>query len=230
MDGLLLLDKPPGWTSFDVVNKVRSLLAQETGQPRKKIKVGHTGTLDPMATGLLILTVGAYCKRAQEWSRQDKDYEGEITLGATSNTDDAEGEITETGQTKIPTPAEVVAALEAFTGEQMQVPPQFSALKVGGQRAYKQARKGQEVKLSARKTTVYALDMISYRYPKIEFRASVSSGTYIRSIARDIGQLFQTGGYLSVLRRTRVGQFLVSDALTIAELNKKPIQAQLIKA
>ncbi len=216
MDGIILVDKPTGWTSHDVVAKVRSILKQKTGQ---KIKVGHTGTLDPAATGLLLILIGSYTKRAGEFSKLDKTYEAELTLGKVSTTGDSEGEIsrqkTVDGR---PGKEEVEKALKSFVGEIQQTPPAFSAIKVSGQRAYKLARRGQEVELQPRKTTVYCLQSTDYRYPKLWLTARVSSGTYIRSLAEDIGQKLGTGAYLSALRRTQIGDFMVKNALKIDDL------------
>jgi tRNA pseudouridine55 synthase len=153
MDGILLVDKPAGWTSHDVVAKVRNTLKAETGQ---KVKVGHTGTLDPMATGLLILVVGSYTKRANEFSKLDKVYEAELTLGATSTTGDKEGEITLISQTK-PTKKAIQAVLSRFEGEILQKPHKYSAVKIDGQRAYKSARAGKTVEIEPRKVKIYEI-------------------------------------------------------------------------
>jgi tRNA pseudouridine55 synthase len=211
MDGYLLVDKPAGWTSHDVVAKVRNILKNESGH---KVKVGHTGTLDPFATGLLILMVGSYTKRAAEFSKLDKTYEAEVTLGSVSTTGDPEGEITQKFD-KVPTQEEINKVLEGFTGEIEQTPHKFSAMKIDGQRAYKLAREGKEVKLEPRKVTVYSIKEVGYNYPKLKFTAEVSSGTYIRSLAEDIGENLGTGAYLSSLRRTKVGKYEVRDAKTI---------------
>lgn len=216
MDGLLLIDKPSGWTSFDVVAKVRGIMKQATGL--KKPKVGHTGTLDPLATGLLVLTLGTYCKRAQEFSKLNKVYEVTMKLGETSTTGDDEGEKIP-GSTYIPSTKEVSDALAAFTGKIMQIPPAYSAIKVNGQRAYKLAREGKPVKLEPRKVTIYEPYNITYSYPEVKFSVKVSSGTYIRSLVQDIGERLKTGGYMTALRRTRVGDFNLSDAQQIEQLN-----------
>lgn len=232
MDGILLIDKPTGWTSHDVVAKVRNILRKETrnkGQETRgplvpscqfpvstspKVKVGHTGTLDPAATGLLVLVVGGYTKRAMEFSKLDKVYEAELTLGSTSTTGDREGEIIQKSAQK-PTLAQVKAALNTFLGEIRQVPPAFSAIKVDGKRAYKMARAGQQVKIEPRTVTIYAIADVKYDYPKLSFTTKVSSGTYIRSLAEDIGEALGAGAYLSALRRTHVGQYKIKDAITI---------------
>lgn len=203
MDGYLLIDKPAGWTSFDVVAKIRGQLKKETG---KKVKAGHTGTLDPFATGLLIIVTGSYTKKASEFSKLDKTYEAELTLGSVSSTGDTEGEITKKSDKK-PTSAEINDVLSQFTGEIQQVPHKFSAIKIGGQRAYKLARAGEKVVLEPRKVTIHSVENVKYDYPTLKFTASVSSGTYIRSLAEDIGEKLGTGAYLCSLRRISVGQF-----------------------
>lgn len=211
MDGILLVDKPAGISSFGVVAKVRKVLSQELG---RKIKVGHTGTLDPLATGLMILVVGSYTKRAARFSNLDKIYEAEMTLGQTSTTADNEGEKTKTSDTK-PDLTEIIEILKQFTGRINQTPPAFSAIKIDGQRAYKLARAGKPVKLKPREVNIYSIDAIDYKYPILKFVTEVSSGTYIRSLAHDIGQALGTGAYLSGLRRVKVGEFDVKDAVNI---------------
>lgn len=222
MDGILLINKPRGWTSHDVVAKVRGVLRKETG--KKKIKVGHAGTLDPQATGLLIILVGKYCKSAQEFLKLDKTYEVEVMLGQTSTTDDQEGEKTHVS-TKKPTKEEVKKVVEQFIGEIMQMPPQFSAIKVDGKRAYSQARAGKEVKLEPRKVTVNKISDIDYDYPHIRFVTDVSSGTYIRSLARDIGQKLEVGAYMSALKRTRIAKYELKNAIS-PELNEFSLRIQ----
>jgi tRNA pseudouridine55 synthase len=214
MDGYLLVDKPAGWTSHDVVGKVRNVLKKEAGH---KIKVGHTGTLDPFATGLLILMIGGYTKRAQEFSKLDKVYVAEIILGKISTTGDPEGEITEKSNKK-PSQKEIENVLKEFTGEIEQTPHKFSAIKVNGQKAYDLARAGKDVVLEPRKVTIYNIEEVEYDYPKLKFTAEVSSGTYIRSLAEDIGEKLGTGAYLSALRRTKVDKFTVENAHSIDEL------------
>lgn len=209
VDGLLLIDKPSGWTSFDVVAKIRGQVKAQTGL--KRPKVGHAGTLDPLATGLLLILVGDYCKKASEYSKLDKTYEVELILGKTSTTDDAEGEITLLSDTK-PTETEVLATLQSFIGEIDQVPPIFSAIKVDGKRAYKLAREGKQPKMKARPVTIHAIDNVTYDYPKVRFTTGVSSGTYIRSLVRDIGQNLGTGAYMTALQRTSTGDFKLENA------------------
>ncbi len=257
-NGLLLVDKPQGWTSFDVVAKVRGLLqaeirrrhteigtcmgsqsgevASSTGECtdndlaskalresdsaivhkcRCKLRVGHTGTLDPMATGLLVLCIGSFTKKVPELIKHDKEYVAEMTLGATSHTGDAEGEIVQSSEFLVPSMSKVQGVLANFVGEQLQTPPAFSALKIGGKKAYELARAGKEVKLEPRVVTIYELELLGYTWPKLEIRCKVSSGTYIRVLAEDIGRNLGTGAYLSVLRRTKVDTYRVADALAI---------------
>ena len=208
MNGIILVDKPAGISSFGVVARVRWLLSQEAG---KKVKVGHTGTLDPFATGLIIVVVGSYCKRAAEFSKLDKVYEARLYLGATSTTGDPEGEQSVISDRQ-PTEDDIRAALEKFTGELTQTPPAYSAIKIGGVRAYKLARQGKEVEMPTRQVTIHALELMSYTYPQVNIRAHVSSGTYIRTLAEDIGRELGVGAYLTALRRTRVGKYSVDDA------------------
>ena len=215
-DEILLIDKPTGMTSFGVVARVRRLLSQRSGG---KVKVGHTGTLDPFATGLMILLVGKGTKRSNEFLKLDKVYEAEIVLGETSTTGDPEGEITETAnRTDEITKTELEAALVQFTGEIQQVPPAFSAIKINGQRAYKLARKGEEVIMPARTVTVYSLELIEYGHPVVRIRAHVSSGTYIRTLAEDIGQTLGVGAYCRGLRRTKVGDYLIEQTTSLNDL------------
>ncbi len=223
MNGLLLIDKPKDWTSFDVVAKVRGILKQ-SGE--NKPKVGHTGTLDPLATGLLVLTLGSYCKRAQEFSKLDKVYEVELKLGITSTTDDEEGAKTVTNQ-PIPDKKATERAIMGFVGEIEQTPPAFSAIKVGGKRAYKLARAGKEVKLEPRKVTIYSIENTKITDKKVTFMVKVSSGTYIRSLARDIGEKLGCGAYMTNLKRTQVGQFDIKNAHQIDSLNVGSINDQL---
>ncbi len=213
MDGLLLVDKPKGWTSFDVVAKIRGIL-KHSGIA--KPKVGHTGTLDPLATGLLVLTLGTYCKRAQEFSKLDKVYEVEMTLGQTSTTGDEEGEKTKISDKK-PTEQEIKKILASFTGDIMQTPPAYSAIKVNGQRAYKLARAGKEVKLEPRPVKIYEITDVKYVYPELTFIARVSSGTYIRSLVQDIGKELGVGAYMTNLRRTSIGPYLLDGSLELKD-------------
>ena len=191
--------------------KVRGVIRRETGQ--KKVKVGHTGTLDPLATGLLVLVVGSYTKRVPELSKVDKTYDVTMKLGESSTTGDEEGNKTWVSDER-PSKEALLAALEAFRGKIAQVPPKYSAVKINGQRAYKLARKGQDVVLEPRNVTVHDMRLTGYDYPYARFTAEVSSGTYIRTLVEDIGQKLGTGAYMTALRRTRVGNFSLEDAVS----------------
>lgn len=223
MDGFLLIDKPAGISSFGVVAKVRWLIKEATGQ---KIKIGHTGTLDPAATGLMILVVGTYCKRASEFSKLGKTYEVGMTLGATSTTGDVEGEITQKS-THRPSPEELRTALNKFVGTISQTPPIYSAIKVNGQRAYKLARAGKEVKIEPRQVTIYSIENVKYKYPKVSFITEVSSGTYIRSLVEDVGTELGTGAYMSALKRTKIANYQLSGAISLQPLSAEIIRAHL---
>lgn len=242
MDGYLLIDKPVGITSHDVVEKVRHILRQAESSKLKaqsrteklsakdfqllatspKVKVGHTGTLDPLASGLMILVLGSYTRRAQEFSKMDKTYEVEVTLGATSATGDAEGPITAHND-KEPRLEEIENVLKDFVGEINQTPHAHSAVKVGGQRAYKLARAGKDFKIEPRRVKIYSIENIKYDYPKLSFTTEVSSGTYIRSLAEDIGSKLGIGAYVSALRRTKVSKFDVKKAAELQKLSKSAI-------
>jgi tRNA pseudouridine55 synthase len=206
-DRIILIDKPPGMTSFGVVARVRRILSERAG---KKVKVGHTGTLDPFATGLMILVAGRECKNAGRYSKLDKVYEATFTLGAISTTGDPEGEFTPVSDT-VPDKTRVLEALDAFRGEITQTPPVFSAIKINGQRAYDLARKGQEVEMPKRQINIYRLELLDYTYPEVKIKAHVSSGTYIRTLAVDLGEKLGVGAYCSQLRRTRVADYDVTD-------------------
>ena len=212
-DGIILVDKPAEMTSFGVVARVRRVLSQQAG---KKVKVGHCGTLDPFATGLLMLCVGKECKNAGTYMKHDKVYEATFRLGQTSTTGDPEGELTEVSSAQ-PTPEDIEHALAQFRGDIQQRPPIFSAIKIDGKRAYKLARDGQEVELPLRTITIHSLELVEYSYPELKIRTHVSSGTYIRSLGVDIGAALGTGAYCSQLRRTSIAKWLVADAQTLAD-------------
>jgi tRNA pseudouridine55 synthase len=219
MQGILLVDKPAGWTSFDVVNYVRKIVAGHEGKKPKNCKVGHTGTLDPFATGLLVLLIGKeYTRKAADLSKVDKTYQVTMKLGETSTTGDPEGEITAVSDTT-PTQETILEALEGFRGQIQQVPPQFSAIKVNGQRAYKLAREGKEVKIEPRKVTINSLELVEYNYPEVKLIANVSSGTYIRTLVEDLGKVLGTGAYTAQLRRTDVGKFCIRDSTEVKKLD-----------
>lgn len=201
-------------TSFGVVARVRRVLSRAAG---KKIKVGHTGTLDPFATGLMILVIGKECKKAGDYSKLDKVYEATIELGKTSTTGDPEGELTLVSDT-VPTRQDIEDTLEVFVGEITQKPPIFSAIKVNGQRAYKLAHKGEVVEIPSRQVNIFSLELLSYSYPNLSIRAHVSSGTYIRTLAEDIGNQLGTGAYCKVLRRTKIASMDISAAVSLNSL------------
>jgi tRNA pseudouridine55 synthase len=227
MQGILLVDKPKTWTSFDVVNYVRRIVANHEGKKPKNTKVGHTGTLDPLATGLLVLLVGKeYTRRAPELTKLDKTYEVVMRLGQTSSTGDEEGEKTAVSDT-VPTSEAVLGALESLQGHIMQVPPAFSAMKINGQRAYKLAREGKTVELEARPATVYSNEFTSYEYPYVRFTSKVGSGTYVRSLVEDLGKILGTGAYMSDLRRTTVGEFDIAGAVTPDKLDSDALAVRL---
>jgi len=213
-NGILLIDKPAGLTSFGVVARVRRVLSQQQG---KKVKVGHTGTLDPFATGLMILVVGKECKNAGNYSKLDKIYEATIRLGQTSTTGDPEGEINDiSGQ--IPTREIIDKVLNQFRGQITQRPPIYSAIKIDGQRAYKLAREGKVIEMPERQVTIYNLDVIDYSYPELKIKVSVSSGTYIRTLAQDIGEELKTGAYCNQLRRISIADWTIDQAKLLADM------------
>jgi len=211
---VLLIDKPAGMSSFGVVARVRRVLSMAAGH---KVKVGHTGTLDPFATGLLILLVGKGTKRSNEFLKLDKWYEATVRLGATSSTGDIEGEIQNTPNAVAPEAADVERVVKQFIGEIEQRVPAFSAVKINGERAYKLARKGVDVEMPVRKVTIYEIQVLDYAWPELKIRCHVSSGTYIRTLGEDIGAALGVGGYLTALRRTQVGNHKIEDAKELDE-------------
>jgi tRNA pseudouridine55 synthase len=246
LDQILLVDKPAGMTSFGVVARVRRQLLKEleleggkgkeqperkshfspgasretVGVPRKRqrIRVGHTGTLDPFATGLMIVLTGKETKNAGEYSKLDKVYEATIILGKTSTTGDPEGKISSSSSKLVPDKSQIEQALQSFVGEISQTPPIYSAIKVNGQRAYKLARQGKIPEVKSRRVEVFSIELIFYSYPELRIRAHVSSGTYIRTLAEDIGKKLGTGAYTTELRRIKVGKYDIKNAKTLAEL------------
>jgi len=213
-DGIILVDKPANMTSFGVVARIRRILSKHSG---KKAKVGHTGTLDPFATGLMIIVTGKECKNAGNYSKLDKTYEAIVQLGQTSTTGDPEGEISNISD-DIPSQIEIEDVLAKFTGEIFQRPPIYSAIKVNGERAYKLARGGKEFEIPMRQVTILSLELINYSYPYLKIRAHVSSGTYIRSLAEDIGNALGTGAYCSELRRISISKWTIDQANTLASM------------
>ncbi len=221
-DGILLIDKPAGWTSFDVVAKLRGarkaqFKAASVTPTKRQLRVGHAGTLDPFATGLLIILLGDATKRSDEFLKQDKTYEATIQLGTVSTTGDPEGELTSQSD-KEPSENEVHAVLKQFLGQITQIPPIYSAIKIGGQRAYKLARKGKEVEIPSRQVTIHSIEVTNYAYPELRIRTRVSSGTYIRSLAQDIGDALATGAYCKELRRTSIGDLDIRDSNELSTL------------
>lgn len=208
VDQIILVDKPVGISSFGVVARVRRYLTNRAG---RKVKVGHCGTLDPFATGLLILVSGKFTKRAGEFSGLDKTYRATICLGIESTTGDPEGEITEVSDS-MPALEQVENVLNKFVGEIEQTPPVYSAIKINGQRAYKLARSGQTVDMPTRRVKIYDIKLVNYNYPYLTIEAKVSSGTYIRSLAIDIGKELGVGAYTVRLRRLSVGDYSVDNA------------------
>ena len=209
---VLLVNKPLDWTSFNVVKKVNYLL--------KGVKVGHAGTLDPLATGLLILCTGKFTKRISEFMAQEKEYTGTITLGAVTPSYDLETAPMDFRDTAGINIEKIKWAAEQLTGEISQVPPAFSAIKKGGKRAYELARKGKVVILESRKITIREFDILSFESNHVSFRVVCTTGTYIRSLAQDLGIILGCGAYLSGLCRTRIGSYLLKDALNIAEVEQ----------
>ncbi|MCD4695696.1 MAG: tRNA pseudouridine(55) synthase TruB [Bacteroidales bacterium] len=211
---LLLVEKPLEWTSFDVVNKIRSVISRETGQ--KKIKVGHAGTLDPLATGLLLICTGRFTKKINQLQILNKKYTGTFYIGATTPSFDRETEVDKTFSTDHITNELLQATSKKFIGEIDQVPPLYSAIKIGGTRAYHLARNNQEKKLDARRVTISSFDLLNIQVPNVEFRVICSKGTYIRALARDFGKELNCGAYLTSLCRTRIGEYRLENAITPA--------------
>ena len=219
--GLVLIDKPQGWTSHDIVAKLRGIAGTR--------RVGHAGTLDPMATGLLLLGVNAGTKLLTFLVGEGKTYEATIRLGANTITDDAEGEVTSTSDASAITKAQIEAALGSLRGEIMQVPSSVSAIKVDGERAYAKVRGGDEVKLAARPITIHRFEItsepvVTHGYLDFDAVIECSSGTYIRALARDLGAMLKVGGHLIALRRTRVGTYRVEDSISIADLTRENLK------
>ncbi len=210
---VLLIDKPLTWSSFQAVNKLKYILKRKYDLP-KKFKIGHAGTLDPLASGLLIVCTGKFTKKITEIQSQAKEYTGTIVVGATTPSYDMETEVDATFPTAHITEALILETVNRFLGEIDQKPPVFSAIKKDGVRLYEHARIGAEVEIQARKTTIHEFEITRIALPEIDFRVKCSKGTYIRSLAFDFGKALQSGGYLSVLRRTKIGEYAVENAVT----------------
>lgn len=217
---VLLIDKPLTWSSFQAVNKLKYVLKRKYDLP-KKFKIGHAGTLDPLATGLLIVCTGKFTKMIPDIQGQAKEYTGTIVLGATTPSYDRETEVDATFPTEHITAELIEATIQQFLGEIDQKPPVFSAIKKDGKRLYEHAREGSEVEIEARKTTIYEFEITRMALPEIDFRVQCSKGTYIRSLAYDFGKALQSGGYLSVLRRTKIGNYVVENGITPENFEQK---------
>ena len=213
---VILIDKPAGISSFGVVARVRRYLSQKAG---KKIKVGHTGTLDPFATGLLILLSGKATRLSNQFLKLDKWYEATLCLGKTSTTGDPEGAITEVNVDKQPSYSDIEKILPDFLGNIKQTVPIFSAVKINGKRAYQLARQGQKVEMPTREIKIYELEVLSYHFPRLVIRTHVSSGTYIRTLGEDLGQALGVGAYLTALRRTKVGNFDLNNTKKLTDFD-----------
>lgn len=203
------LDKPEGWTSFDVVNKLR-------GASRIK-KVGHAGTLDPFATGVLLICFASATKQVESLMTLEKEYEGTLVLGADTDSHDVTGNIIQQREVPALSRAALEAALQKYLGEIMQTPPMISALKKGGRRLYDMARAGENIAIEPRAVTIHAIELLSVNLPELALRVTCSRGTYIRALARDLGNDFGCGAYLKTLRRTRIGDYRSTQSLTVAQ-------------
>ncbi len=215
---VLVVDKPLGWTSTDVVRRIKFMLRRDGF---KKLKVGHAGTLDPLASGVLIVCLGKATKRVEELQAERKEYTATVALGATTPSFDLEHPIDATYPWEHITRESVLEALASLSGERLQMPPLYSAKKIDGQRAYEYARDGEEVKLRAALINIYAIELLDCRLPEIDIRVECSKGTYIRSLAREIGEALGSGAHLTALRRTRSGSFSVEDAYTMDEITER---------
>ena len=208
-----MIDKPYRWTSFDAVKRLRGALQRRLNA--KRFKVGHAGTLDPLATGVLLVCTGRATKRIAELQEGMKEYVAEIAFGATTPSYDLEKEIDATYPWEHITPELIAETLPRFQGHVMQVPPVFSAVKVDGKRAYNYARKGKEVEIKAKPLEIKELEVLNWEAPKLTLRVLCSKGTYIRALARDLGEAMNSGAHLTALRRTRVGDYTINDAMSL---------------
>ena len=220
MFGLLNIDKPQGVTSRDVVNRVQRVLRGE--------KVGHAGTLDPLATGVLVVCVGPATRLVEYVQRMRKQYSATFLLGKTSDTEDIEGNVVDLAEPPCPSRADIEAALPKFVGDIQQRPPAYSALKVGGRRAYELARKGKQVELLPRKITVHEMTVSGYEYPELKLQITCGSGTYVRSLGRDLAESLDTGAVMSALERTAIGSFRIDDAVDPDGLSAKNVSDFLL--
>jgi tRNA pseudouridine55 synthase len=233
-DRIILINKPLRWTSFDVVKKLKKPLLEEKKRHAlpeeratlKKIKVGHAGTLDPLATGLLVICSGKLTKVINEIQDAEKEYTGTITFGAVTESFDLEKPPVDFRNTDHLSEQLILETAKTFLGEQIQTPPVHSAKKINGQRAYEKARRGEEFEMKPKSITIYSFEITSFRIPEIDFRICCSKGTYIRSIAHDFGVKVETGAYLSTLCRTRIGKYKLEDALSPEEFLMQLTQQQ----
>jgi tRNA pseudouridine55 synthase len=231
---VLVFDKPYQCTSFDLVEKVKRYIRSAESRKQKtesdltvlhsygltvskKVKVGHAGTLDPLATGVMIICVGSFTKKIDQYQAQKKEYTGTFFIGATTPSFDLEKPVDETFPTEHITEEKIFQTAQSFVGEQEQIPPHFSAIKIDGKRAYLLARQGKEPEIKPKKITIYEFEITKIAFPEVDFRIVCSKGTYIRSIARDFGQKLESGAHLSSLRRTKIGEFRVDDAIKVVE-------------
>jgi len=229
LQGSLLVDKPEGWTSFDVVNHVRKIVAKAEGKKPRNIKVGHTGTLDPAATGLLVLCVGReYTKKVPLLIKHDKTYQAEITFGASSTTGDKEGDIVQSSSGQVRSKQDLDRVLPQFIGQVKQTPPAYSAVKVNGKRAYDLARKGETPDIKPRTINIHDIYVNEFKWPVVDVTCHVGSGTYIRVLAEDIGKALGTEAYLSGLRRTVVDTWTIEQAVQVDSLNEEVIKENLL--
>jgi tRNA pseudouridine55 synthase len=220
LDGkVILIDKPLAWSSFQAVNKLKYILKRKYDLP-KKFKIGHAGTLDPLATGLLIICTGKFTKKITEIQAQEKEYTGTIFVGATTPAYDLETKIDATFPTEHITETLILETTKQFIGEIDQKPPVFSAIKKDGKRLYEHARAGEEVEIQSRKTTIYEFEITKIALPEIDFRVKCSKGTYIRSLAYDFGLALQSGGHLTALRRTKIGDYSVENGISPEDFEK----------
>lgn len=219
LDGqILLVNKPLGWTSFDVVKKVRNVISRETGI--KKIKVGHAGTLDPLAEGLLIICTGKFTKKIEQFQEMEKEYTGTFYIGATTPSFDKETDIDQQWDISHLKEETIVKCSESFIGEYDQIPPLFSAIKTDGVRAYNHARNQEFIELKPRRITISRFDLTRIALPEIDFIVTCSKGTYIRSLARDFGKALNSGAHLTSLTRTRIGTYQLTDAVALQEFEQ----------
>lgn len=217
MNEIFIINKPINWTSMDVLRKMRNILQIK--------KIGHAGTLDPLATGVLLVCTGTMTKKIQEYMDLQKEYIAEVDLTAFSHTDDLEGPFIKVDIKQIPTKEQILKTIKTFIGTIQQIPPKFSAIKIQGKRAYKKARNKEVFTMLPRIITIYDIKLIFYRWPKLTIEVTCEKGTYIRSLARDIGQALHTGGFLSQLTRTAIGHYKIEQTQTLEEVAKRQAQS-----